>query len=75
MITAAGNDGKVTFNLGENESVQQVGQEWIEVMEASPDGRYLAIGSHDNNIYIFEGTTRKFTLKGHNSFIVALDWS
>lgn len=53
----------------------QVGQEWIEVIESSPDGRYLAIGSHDNNIYIYEGTTRRFILKGHNSFIVALDWS
>jgi WD40 repeat protein len=44
-------------------------------MEFSPDGKYLAVGSHDNNIYIFEGMQCKFTLKGHNSFIVALDWS
>jgi len=44
-------------------------------MSWSPDGRYLAVGSHDNNIYIYEGTSRKFTLKGHNSFIVAMDWS
>lgn len=44
-------------------------------MSYSPDGRYLAVGSHDNNIYILEGTTKKFVLKGHSSFIVALDWS
>lgn len=54
VIHAAGNDGKVTFNLGTDvETVVQVGDEWIECMVYSPDGRYLAIGSHDNRIYIF----------------------
>ena len=44
-------------------------------MRYSPCGKYLAIGSHDNNIYIYEGTSLHATLKGHSSFIVALDWS
>lgn len=66
----------VHFNLGTADEVEkQVGREWIECMEPSPDGRYLAIGSHDNNIYIFEGSTLRWTLKGHNSFIVNMDWS
>lgn len=74
--TVAMNDGKVIFNVGTGDEVtKQVGKEWIEVLEKSPDGRYLAVGSHDNNIYIFEGTELKHTLKGHNSYIVALDWS
>lgn len=28
--------------------------EWIETMVYSPDGKYLAIGSHDNNIYVLD---------------------
>lgn len=28
--------------------------EWCEVMKYSPCGVYLAVGSHDNNIYIYE---------------------
>ena len=39
----------------------------------------MAVGSHDNNIYIYEvnGNSYKLkgTLKGHNSFITQLDWS
>jgi len=35
------------------------------------------VGSHDNNIYVYETNGYKLvgTLKGHNSFIVSLDWS
>ena len=46
-------------------------------MNYSPDGKYLAVGSHDNNIYIYEtqNYTLAGTLKGHNSFIVSVDWS
>lgn len=53
--------------------------EWIECMAWSPDSKYLAIGSHDNNIYVLE--TKSYSektmkvLKGHSSFITALDWS
>lgn len=28
-------------------------KEWIEVITFSPDGNYVAIGSHDNHIYIY----------------------
>jgi WD40 repeat protein len=30
--------------------------EWIETMVYSPDNKYLAIGSHDNFIYVLETT-------------------
>lgn len=52
-------------------------KEWIEVIEYSPDGTKLAVGSHDNNIYIFETKNYKLiaTCSKHNSFITALDWS
>jgi WD40 repeat protein len=46
-------------------------------MEYSPDGTKLAVGSHDNNIYVYE--TSGYELLGvcskHNSFIVSVDWS
>lgn len=31
----------------------KVSKEWIECMAYSPDGDRLAVGSHDNNIYIY----------------------
>jgi len=52
-------------------------KEWNEVITFSPDGNYVAVGSHDNNIYIY--TTFDYKLHGvckaHNSFIVCVDWS
>ena len=52
-------------------------KEWIEVMKYSPDGQKLAVGSHDNNIYVY--STNGYKLLGkcskHNSFIVSIDWS
>jgi len=38
----------------------------------------LAVGSHDNNIYVYDvdsGYKKKCTLKGHNSYITSVDWS
>ena len=29
-------------------------KEWIECMAYSPNGEKLAVGSHDNNIYIYD---------------------
>jgi microtubule-associated protein-like 1/2 len=49
------------------------------VLKYSPDDKRLAVGSHDNNIYIYDvdGNSYKLkgALKGHNSFITQLDWS
>lgn len=46
-------------------------------MRYSPDGSKLAVGSHDNNIYIYDSSD--YTLLGkltaHNSYITNLDWS
>ncbi|NWZ90945.1 EMAL3 protein, partial [Nesospiza acunhae] len=57
------------------------GNEQLSVVRFSPDGTFLAIGSHDNFIYIYsvaEGG-RKFSrfgrCTGHSSFITHLDWS
>lgn len=46
-------------------------------MEYSPDGSKLAVGSHDNNIYIYDSSAYNLLNKAtkHNSFIVSVDWS
>ena len=55
-------------------------KEWIEIMRYNIGGTKLAVGSHDNYIYIYntreEGNyTPHGKLKGHSSYITALDWS
>ncbi|XP_054609152.1 echinoderm microtubule-associated protein-like 3 isoform X1 [Dunckerocampus dactyliophorus] len=57
------------------------GNEQLSVMRYSPDGSCLAVGSHDNFIYIYNVTEsgRRYTrfgrCNGHSSFITHLDWS
>jgi len=53
-------------------------EEWSEVMRYSPDGTLFAVGSHDNNIYVYEvNNDYKLYTKfaKHNSFVTSLDWS
>uniref|UniRef100_A0A8B9DWX9 EMAP like 1 n=1 Tax=Anser cygnoides TaxID=8845 RepID=A0A8B9DWX9_ANSCY len=62
-------------------TVHTDGNEQLSVMRYSPDGNFLAIGSHDNCIYIYgvNENGRKYTrigkCSGHSSFITHLDWS
>ncbi|XP_078391038.1 echinoderm microtubule-associated protein-like 3 isoform X1 [Cetorhinus maximus] len=57
------------------------GNEQLSVVRYSPDGNFLAIGSHDNYIYLYTVTEsgRKYCrfgrCMGHSSFITHLDWS
>uniref|UniRef100_UPI0037E8699D echinoderm microtubule-associated protein-like 3 n=1 Tax=Semicossyphus pulcher TaxID=241346 RepID=UPI0037E8699D len=57
------------------------GNEQLSVMRYSPDGSFLAVGSHDNFIYIYTVTEsgRRYArfgkCNGHSSFITHLDWS
>ncbi|KAM9426190.1 echinoderm microtubule-associated protein-like 3 isoform 2-T2 [Pholidichthys leucotaenia] len=57
------------------------GNEQLSVMRYSPDGSFLAVGSHDNFIYIYTVTEsgRRYSrfgkCNGHSSFITHLDWS
>ncbi|KAJ8348275.1 hypothetical protein SKAU_G00268640 [Synaphobranchus kaupii] len=57
------------------------GNEQLSVMRYSPDGSFLAVGSHDNFIYIYTVTengrryARLGKCTGHSSFITHLDWS
>uniref|UniRef100_A0A8C5A6E3 EMAP like 1 n=1 Tax=Gadus morhua TaxID=8049 RepID=A0A8C5A6E3_GADMO len=62
-------------------TVHTDGSEQLSVMCYGPDGNFLAIGSHDNYIYIYAVTEqgRKYSrvgkCSGHSSFITHLDWS
>ncbi|XP_064623638.1 echinoderm microtubule-associated protein-like 2 isoform X5 [Lineus longissimus] len=62
-------------------AVHTDGNEQIECLEYSPDGRFIAIGSRDNSIYVYQTTEggRKYSrvgkCTGHSSFITHLDWS
>ena len=48
---------------------------WIECMSYSPDGKFLAVGTHVQLVHIFDvdaGYTQKGVIKGHSSYILAL---
>ncbi|MCJ8740128.1 hypothetical protein PDJAM_G00055480 [Pangasius djambal] len=62
-------------------SMHTDGNEIISNVKYSPDGAYLAVGSHDNFVYIYAVTEngRKYSrvskCTGHSSFVTHLDWS
>lgn len=81
-VAVGHNDGRVTVrkgakNLNNVLHTLKDSAEWIEAMAYSPDGSKLAVGSHDNNVYIYDAETyeKLGKCKGHNSFIVSVDWS
>ena len=76
------NDGTLTVRAGVNSldsviATNNNSKEWIEVVRYSPDGSKLAVGSHDNTIYVYDTNGYKLAgkLSAHKSFIVSLDWS
>lgn len=55
-------------------------REWCEVMVYSPDEQFLAVGSHDDSIYIYKIENGQYELHYaitfvHSSAVVAMDWS
>ena len=56
-------------------------REWCEVLTYSPNQEYLAVGSHDDSIYIYRiSDSGDYTLHWainfvHSSAITAMDWS
>ncbi|KAJ8353596.1 hypothetical protein SKAU_G00211630 [Synaphobranchus kaupii] len=62
-------------------TVHTDGNEQLSVIRFAPDGSFLAIGSHDNYIYIYAvgENGRKYNrvgkCSGHSSFITHMDWS
>lgn len=72
------NDGRVHISDGGSriKSLDD-SDEWCQCAAFSPDGSMLAVGSHDNGVYVY--STADWSLigrcKGHSSYITALDWS
>ncbi|XP_036379829.1 echinoderm microtubule-associated protein-like 3 [Megalops cyprinoides] len=84
VVSVGLNTGRwVVLDLQTREIVSDYtdGNEQLSVMRYSPDGSFLAVGSHDNFIYIYNVTEngRRYTrfgkCNGHSSFITHLDWS
>ena len=55
-------------------------KEWCETLVYSPNEEYLAIGSHDDTIYIYKIVDGKYnhhwTIGSiHTSAILGMDWS
>lgn len=75
------NDGSVSVRRSSDINTEvhllKDASEWSECAAFSPDGKFCAIGSHDNNIYLYdtESWSLCHTLKAHNSYIMAMDWS
>lgn len=84
-IAVAFNNGhiKILESIGELDTIRYEGKpneepkEWTETMKYSPNGKWLAVGSHDDHIYIYDTTNYKLKSKKHkhHSFLTALDWS
>lgn len=62
-------------------SMHTDGNEQIDCVKFSPDGRFLALGSRDNHIYIYQVSEeyRKYNrigrCSGNSSFITNIDWT
>jgi WD40 repeat protein len=81
-VAVSNNMGKVSIrtksNLDSKIKSLKDAEEWNEVMKYSPCGKFLAVGSHDNHVYIYnveENYSLYANFSKHNSFITALDWS
>ena len=74
--------GKVSIrsmdNLDSKIKTIKDAEEWCEVIKYSPCEKYLAVGSHDNCIYVYD-VQNDYSLyckfSKHNSFVTSLDWS
>ena len=62
-------------------SMHSDGNERIDCVKFSPDGRFLALGSRDNHIYVYQVSEeyRKYMrigrCSGHSSFITSIDFT
>jgi len=74
-------DGRVIVLSATDLTVQLanniIAKGWIQCMSYSNDNQALAVGSHDNHIYILDtkSYSTKSICKGHHSYITALDFS
>lgn len=53
-------------------------KKWVSDVKFSPDGRYLALASHDCKVYVYDvlnGFARRHVFKKHSSYISHIDFS
>eukprot|EP01022_Parablepharisma_sp_SALTPOND_P033101 TRINITY_DN88194_c2_g1_i1.p1 TRINITY_DN88194_c2_g1~~TRINITY_DN88194_c2_g1_i1.p1 ORF type:complete len:765 (+),score=75.12 TRINITY_DN88194_c2_g1_i1:175-2295(+) len=79
-VATATNAGEVQIrsisNLGSIKKSLHAADRWIEFMAYSPNGEYLAVGTHSNTIVVYNTSdySLKGTLRAHKSSITSLDW-
>eukprot|EP01022_Parablepharisma_sp_SALTPOND_P026492 TRINITY_DN641_c0_g1_i1.p1 TRINITY_DN641_c0_g1~~TRINITY_DN641_c0_g1_i1.p1 ORF type:complete len:759 (-),score=97.78 TRINITY_DN641_c0_g1_i1:138-2414(-) len=80
-VAVATNAGEVQIrdfaNMNSVKKSMEAADRWIEFMAYSPNGEYLAVGTHSQSIVVYSTDTyaKKGELKAHKSYITSLDWS
>jgi WD40 repeat protein len=82
-IAVGHNDGTLSIreskdNLNNNVFSNTNSNEWIEAMRYSPCGSKLAVGSHDNAVYVYNVTDNYKLIgkcTGGSSYVTSVDWS
>eukprot|EP00636_Phaeomonas_parva_P008104 CAMPEP_0118868616 /NCGR_PEP_ID=MMETSP1163-20130328/12066_1 /TAXON_ID=124430 /ORGANISM="Phaeomonas parva, Strain CCMP2877" /LENGTH=2540 /DNA_ID=CAMNT_0006803335 /DNA_START=188 /DNA_END=7810 /DNA_ORIENTATION=- len=64
-------------DLSEEIASTKLSDKWIQAMKYAPNGETLAVGAHDQSIYLLETNSysRRAVCRGHSSYISNLDWS
>lgn len=81
LVAIGGMDGRVivlaTNDLTSEVANITVAKSWIQCMSYTMNSKLLAVGSHDNNIYILDTKTysTRNVCKGHHSYITGIDFS
>jgi len=68
----------VNLNSQSKRQVRNQTGNWIEAMDYSPDGKFLAVGTHGMTVCICDVSKEYkcvMALKSHNSVVTHLDWS
>lgn len=68
---------KSTKKLDENKNVINCSEHWIKCMEYSSSGSMLAVGTHGNEIFIYDVPSYNLRrkLEAHTTPIISIDWS
>ena len=83
-IAVATNNGELHIHSADDPSkildIRADATRWIEKIAYSPDGQWLAFGTHENKVIVYQtDKSGKYTVKGTvggmSSYVMALDWT